>query len=322
MLGAAIASFLFGGNERNLNLRRLNGETKMFQIKGPVLAAAAFDEVSEEIIRQADALARFYHAELCVCHVLAEICAVRPLFPYLHLDDALKVADLEAAIRKALQKAVHTATSRDAAHYSIAVEQGTVHSGILRLAERIGAGAIVIGGKKEKSIIPALSGTAESVTRHAHCPVLVVRPSPTGKVLAATDFSDPSRPAIAAGASEANRLHTGLAIIHAIDMLPPVMPPIEGIGYPVFPLNVQTHIREASQRELDACVRRYDARGGSLLREGPAAEAILDAAEKLPAQLIVVGTHGRTGLSRIALGSVAEAAMRASPCSVLVVRIS
>ena len=47
----------------------------------------------------------------------------------------------------------------------------------------------------------------------------------------------------------------------------------------------------------------------------------MNAASELPAQLIVVGTQGRTGLSRIALGSVAEAVVRAAPCSVLVVRI-
>jgi universal stress protein A len=49
---------------------------------------------------------------------------------------------------------------------------------------------------------------------------------------------------------------------------------------------------------------------------------ILSAASELPAQLLVVGTHGRTGLSRIALGSVAEAVVRAAPRSVLTVRLA
>jgi universal stress protein A len=82
------------------------------------------------------------------------------------------------------------------------------------------------------------------------------------------------------------------------------------------------HIKEASQRELDACVQRFKAKCEAILYEGPAAEGILETATKLPAQLIVVGTHGRTGLSRIALGSVAESVLRGAPCSVLVVRIS
>jgi hypothetical protein len=52
-----------------------------------------------------------------------------------------------------------------------------------------------------------------------------------------------------------------------------------------------------------------------------ATPTILNAASELPAQLLIVGTRGRTGLSRIALGSVAEAVVRTAPCSVLTVRL-
>jgi nucleotide-binding universal stress UspA family protein len=293
----------------------------MFEIKGPILAAMTFDDLSEDVLRQADALARFYKVKLCVCHVLAEICAVRPLFPYLHLEDALKEADLEAEVRKTLLKTVQNVTSRKAAQVSIVIEQGTVHSGIVQAAEIQGAGAIVIGGREDQSSMPVLGGIAERVTRHAHCPVLMVRPSPEGKVLAATDFSNPSMPAIDAAATEARRLDTDLTIVHAIDIYPVVMPAVEGVAYPAIPPDTGKHIQQASQRELDECVRRFDARGGGVLYEGEAARVIVETASTLPAQLIVIGTHGRTGLSRIALGSVAETVLRTSPCSVLVVRI-
>jgi nucleotide-binding universal stress UspA family protein len=181
---------------------------------------------------------------------------------------------------------------------------------------------VVIGGKKKQGSLPALGSVAESVTRHAHCPVLVVRPSPAGKVLAATDFSDPSMPAIAAGAAEARRLKTDLAILHAIELLPLILPAADGVTHPAMPADVGVRIRGASQRELDACVRKFRAKGGGLLREGRPAPAILREALELPARLLVVGTNGRTGLARLALGSVAEAVLRASPCSVLVVRLS
>jgi nucleotide-binding universal stress UspA family protein len=80
-------------------------------------------------------------------------------------------------------------------------------------------------------------------------------------------------------------------------------------------------MREIWQEKLDECVQRFKAKGGGLLRVGPAAPAILKAASELPAQLLVMGTHGRTGLSRIALGSVAEKVVRSAPCSVLAVRL-
>jgi universal stress protein A len=203
----------------------------MFKVNGPVLAAITFDDVASSVLRQADALATFYNVDLHVCHVLGEICAVRPLFPYLHMEDALKVADLEASVHKELLKIIRSKTSREASRVSIEIEQGTVHSGILRAAEDIGAGMIVVGGEKEETSMPVLGGIAERVTRHAHCPVFLVRPSRkrAGKVLAATDFSNPSLPAIEAGAAESRRLKTDLAIVHSIDILPIIMPAVEGV---------------------------------------------------------------------------------------------
>jgi len=292
----------------------------MFEIKGPILAAMDLDKGSDELLRQADALARSHKVRLFVCHVLPEIFAVRPLFPQLHLDDALKLSELEAAVRDALLERIRTVTAREPPQVEIEIEQGTVHAGILRAADNIGAGAVVVGGKVDHGGLHILGSTAEHVVRYAPCPVLVARSSPAGKVLAATDFSDPALPAVEAGAAEARRRKADLTIIHAIDLLP-VTSPYYGEFYGAPPMDLSDQMRKLWQQRLDDCVRYYKAKGGGLLRDGPAAPAILSAASELPAQLLVVGTHGRTGLSRIALGSVAETVVRAAPCSVLAVRL-
>jgi nucleotide-binding universal stress UspA family protein len=295
----------------------------MFQIKGPILAAMDLDKGSDELLRQADALARSYKVKLSVCHVLPEIFAVRPLFPQLHLGDALKLYDLEAAVRDALLKRIRAVTAREPPQIEIEIEQGTVHAGILRAADNIGAGAVVVGGKIDHKGIHILGSSAEHVVRYANCPVLVARHSPAGKVLAATDFSDPALPAVEAGAAEAQHRKADLAIIHAFDLLA-LMSPVYGefYGYSAPPMDLSEQMRKIWQQSLDECVHRFKAKGGGLLREGHAAPAILSAAAELPAQLLVMGTHGRTGLNRlIALGSVAEAVVRAAPCSVLVVRL-
>ena len=290
----------------------------MFKIKGPILVAMDLDDKSEDSLRQADALARSSSVELSVCHVLPEIFAVRPLFPQLHLDDALKRSGLEAAVRDALLERIRAVTGRESPKTGIEIEQGTVHAGILRAAERIGAGAVVVGGKVDHKGLHLLGDAAEHVVRYAHCPVLVARPSPSGTVLAATDFSDPALPAVEAGAAEARRRKADLTIIHAIDLLP-VMSPFYGeyLGMP--PMDLGDQMRDLWQARLDECVHHFKAKGGGLLRNGPAASTILSAASELQAELLVVGTHGRTGLSRIALGSVAEAVVRAAPCSVLTI---
>jgi nucleotide-binding universal stress UspA family protein len=295
----------------------------MFKIKGPILAAMDLDKGSDELLRQADALARSHKVKLSVCHVLPEIFSVRPLFPQLHLDDALKLYDLEAAVRDALLKRIRTVTAREPPQIEIEIEQGTVHAGILRAADNISAGAVVIGGKVDHRGLHILGSSAEHVVRYANCPVLVARPSPAGKILAATDFSDPGLHAIEAGAAEARRRKVELTIIHAIDLLQG-MSPFYGDFYSVsMPLmDLSDPMRKIWQQRLDECVHRFKAKGGGLLSDGPAAPAILSAASELPAQLLVMGTHGRTGLNRvIALGSVAEAVVRAAPCSVLVVRL-
>ena len=293
----------------------------MFKIKGPILAAMDLDTGSDDILLQAAALARSCKVKLSVCHVLPEIFAVRPLFPQLHLDDALKSSELETAIHDALLERIRAVTTRESSQTGIEIEQGTVHAGILRAAERIGAGAVVVGGKVDHRGLHILGNAAEHVVRYAHCPVLVARPSPEGKVLAATDFSDPALPAVEAGAAEARRRKADLTILHAIDLLP-VMSPYYGefLGMP--PMDLGDRMRKLWQARLDECVRHFKAKGGGLLRNGPAAAAILSAASELPAQLVVVGSHGRTGLSRVALGSVAEAVVRAAPCSVLTVRFA
>jgi len=294
-------------------------EETMFKIKGPILVAMDLDHRSDDLLRQADALARSYNVQLSVCHVLPEIFAVRPLFPQLHLDDALKSSELETAVRDALLKRIRTVTTRESRQTGIEIEQGTVHAGILRAAERIGAGVVVVGGNVDQRGLQILSNTAEHIVRYANCPVLVSRPSPAGNVLAATDFSDPALPAVEAGAAEARRLKADLTIIHAIDLLP-VMSPYYGefLGMP--PMALSDQMRKLWQTKLEECVHLFKAKGGGLLRDGPAASAILSAASELPAQLLVVGNHGRTGLNRVALGSVAEAIVRAAPCSVLIVR--
>ena len=281
------------------------------------------DKGSNDLLRQADTLARSYHVRLSVCHVLPEIFAVRPLFPQLHLDDALKLNDLEAAVRDALLERIRTVTARVPPQVEIEIEQGTVHAGILRAADNIGAGAVVVGGKVDHGGLRTPGHTAEHVVRYAKCPVLVGRPSPAGKVLVATDFSDTALPAVEAGAAEARHRKADLTIIHAIDLLPVMSPFYEGFNsYSEPPVDLSDQMRKIWQQRLDECVHRFKAKGGGLLPDGPAAPAILSAASELPAQLLVMGTHGRTGLRRmIALGSVAETVVRAAPCSVLVVRL-
>lgn len=72
--------------------------------------------------------------------------------------------------------------------------------------------------------------------------------------------------------------------------------------------------------EARAVADEYDASIETVTGKGDAAEAIVEAADSLDADHIVMGSHGRSGLSRIFLGSVAEAVIREAPVSVTISR--
>jgi nucleotide-binding universal stress UspA family protein len=146
----------------------------------------------------------------------------------------------------------------------------------------------------------------------------------TGEVLAATDLSDPSLPAIRAGASEAQRRRANLTVLHNFDVWSasdlPTDSPLSAAGVPVSPAAGELMLEERSAH-LAELVRQLGIHAVTLVTRDLPETAILSAAKRLPAELVVVGTHGRTGLARLALGSVANAVLEEAPCSVLVVRL-
>lgn len=290
----------------------------MFRSTGPILVAVRLDKTATEVLRQAVDIARHYKVKLYVSHILPDLTSVRPLFPQLQLESAFRSAEFEVEARRMLAARVGAFINPEGEDCEILIDYGSEHSAIIETAERVGAGLIVVGhGTQDK----ALSGISERVVRHAHCPVLIARPSRNGCVLAATDFSDPATPAIDAASSEAVRRSRDLHIIHAFDVIKFSFTSFADSSLAVLPpADICDEMQEALQKRLDTTAREVGAKGGSVVRNS-AGTAILDATEKLPADLVVVGTHGRTGLSRLALGSVAEAVVRGARCSVLVVRL-
>jgi nucleotide-binding universal stress UspA family protein len=93
-------------------------------------------------------------------------------------------------------------------------------------------------------------------------------------------------------------------------------------GVPGISLRAIDDLQAAPQSRLRDALSRFGINGEGIAKSGPAAQAIVDLANSASAELVVVGTHGRTGLARLTLGSTAEAVIRSAPCSVLVVRLT
>jgi len=140
-------------------------------------------------------------------------------------------------------------------------------------------------------------------------------------VLHPTDFSSASGTAFRRAVAEARARKAPLLILH---VLAPVVP-IVGEGYisPAAYEQMSTAARAWAQKRLDRALAksktaRVRARG--MLRDGVAHEQIARVAKARHAKLIVMGTHGRTGVARFFLGSVAARVAATAPCPVLTVR--
>jgi len=179
----------------------------------------------------------------------------------------------------------------------------------------------------------ALGSVAERVVRHCKVPVLIAPgvareagrrvDAPFENVLVAIDFSDTSTRALRAGIAMAQTSGAKITLLHVgisqaimisqvwMDAMSPAM------------IEIHDRIARESQRELDRLMRDEvpePLRGQALLREGIADSTIVQQVSLGSYDLVVMGTHGHTGMQRVILGSVAERVLRHSPVPVLIAR--
>jgi|ERR687892_547195 nucleotide-binding universal stress UspA family protein len=138
-------------------------------------------------------------------------------------------------------------------------------------------------------------------------------------ILHPTDFSKASRAALTRAIAEAKARKSELLVLH---VLAPVVPVVsEGYIEPSTYEQMAAAARAGASKQLDRVVAQARAARGrarGLLAEGVAHEQIARAARRC--ELIVMGTHGRTGVARFFLGSVAARVAATAPCPVLTVR--
>lgn len=290
-----------------------------------VFCATDFSEAADEAIRQADQLARVHKAELLVYHAMPSAVGSHPLLPHLDAQAISDLPSLEGRLLDSLAERVMALTRRGESDVQVQVGEGEPYAAIVSRAEAAGADLIVVGGQRPSGLKQLLIGdVAERVVRYAHCPVLVARPEPkSGRLLVATDFSDPALPAVSAAAQQARIRNARVTIVHSLDFPDAAASPRPDlgalIGVPKEPDRAAVH-REAQER-LASAIARFGLPADPVVTEGHPATDIPRLAGELPADLVIVATSGRTGISHVMLGSVAEAIVRASPCSVLVVRL-
>jgi nucleotide-binding universal stress UspA family protein len=138
-------------------------------------------------------------------------------------------------------------------------------------------------------------------------------------ILVPTDFSGHSTKALQTAVDMAKTLGASVHLVHVLHFPVQVAAP----GQVAIPQDLWTQIRDGAARRLEKAREAVAASGIAVethLSEGANAQAIVELAEKVKADLIVMGTRGLSGLKHVMLGSVAERTVRLAPCAVMTVK--
>jgi universal stress protein A len=139
------------------------------------------------------------------------------------------------------------------------------------------------------------------------------------KILVATDFSAPSEAALAYARELARTFGASLHLVHVVE---PVYSSLGIDGFLPGP-EIEATFAEGAHKQLTAMLENGDRAAGAhavVLTANAIPEAITACASEAGIDLIVMGTHGRSGVAHLLMGSVAERVVRTAPCPVLTVR--
>jgi nucleotide-binding universal stress UspA family protein len=143
------------------------------------------------------------------------------------------------------------------------------------------------------------------------------------KILVPVDFSDHSARALEEAIGLAKTFRAEMHLLHCYRINPGAITPAMAPYGIVIPESFERDVRMAALRRLSEWRDKVSAEGITVQEHLTAhfpSEEIVAMAEKLPADLIVMGTSGLTGLKHVLLGSVAERTIRLAPCPVLTVK--
>lgn len=142
------------------------------------------------------------------------------------------------------------------------------------------------------------------------------------EILVPTDFGEPADAALTYGRALADRFGATLHVLHVAESV--VMAALGSENYAVVLPTLQEEVEARARQRLDALLIDSDMSGPvttrNIMTSSAPALAIVDYARDHDIDLIVMGTHGRTGLAHVVMGSVAEKVVRHAPCPVLTVR--
>lgn len=277
-----------------------------------LLMATDLSARSDRALERAVALVRAHDTKLTIVHVVDE-----------GLPASLADGQQRAA-EETIREHIDTLTAGNGLNISIEVIFGRAYADILGMAEKTEAEIIVLGVHREDAFKDMFRGTAaERVIRAGNVPVLLVKDRVSGpyrRIMVGVDFSVYSRRAVEFAVRFVP--DADFHLVHAYDV------PFKGF---LFDRDMRGEVSKQHQvqfqqmidEEMATFLAGVEANPPKLervMQEGMVREVIHRQMSRLKPDLLVIGTHGRTGVAHAFLGSVAEDLLRDPPCDVLAVK--
>ena len=262
--------------------------------------------------------------QVTVAHVLSNLRSAMADMSQLsrwHLVDDIDAFERQLRASSDKKLRVQVAELGLPANTQIETLVGTPYIELINAVQSQGFDLVVSGTRGQAGWKRFLVGsTSDRLLRNCPCPVWVVKGGqgqPPRSILVPVDFSDCSLEAVEYAAFMAQRHQATLSLVHVLE------PVSYGLDFTLLHSGKREELRErlaARMTGLTTALGAVNIKADSHIRGGVPADSILDSARTIPADLIVMGTHGRRGLSHLLCGSVAEAVLRQSRCPVLTVR--
>lgn len=291
-----------------------------------IVVATSLSTESDAVVEAGLSLARATRARVVLVHAHSSqaVYAGAPFAPDVTLGEVLEAESL--AVRRQMTNQADRLGLHAEELAGMIVEPGPAHSLIVDVAERKGADLIVLGATESPRLSKLFGSTADRVVRKATCPVLMVRQRlavPPRRALLPIDLSFLSGEAVRGGMQIVAEL--------ASDLGQATSPPVMEVFYvitdldrrlfakPDAPEEAEAHIREEVGRFLGRYAVDSPLKVVTKLASGLVEEEVLARIREWQPDLVVIGTHGRSGFERFLLGSVASQVLRDGGVNVLVV---
>ena len=284
-----------------------------------ILVPTDFSKSAGNAIEHAIALAARFGARLTLLHA-------QTLFHNDSQRDLVQLKEEEAELRSSLRR-VESLIGRKIESDTRIVRDIGAAAAILTYLSESETDLVVMGTHGRSGLAHVVLGSvAEQVSREANCPVLTIRAGQEtdglyDNIVVGFDFSEHSREALREAALLYETFGSRVHILHVFEQ------PIHPAYYPVWEptmANLRREVEEDAEKTVGEACREVGLENWDLhikTAMTSASRQIADFAETSNADLIVLGTHGLSGLDRLLLGSTSERVMRIAPCPVLTVRL-